>query len=72
MKPNWSDAPEWAEYVAKDGDSGWWWYDEEPKWHEWASEGEGEWQTRYGITDSANTGKDYTPVPARYTLEERP
>lgn len=33
-KPSWSSAPEWANWLACDGDtptnSGWWWYEKEP------------------------------------------
>ena len=29
-KPDWSSAPEWAEYLAMDGDGEWWWYEVEP------------------------------------------
>lgn len=32
MKPDWKDAPEWAEYVAMDSDGHWWWYQLEPKY----------------------------------------
>lgn len=30
-KPSWSDAPEWAEWLAQDGDGGWWFYRCVPK-----------------------------------------
>jgi hypothetical protein len=30
MKPEWKDAPEWANYLAMDGDGLWWWYENEP------------------------------------------
>jgi len=26
MKPDWKDAPEWANYLAKDENSEWWWF----------------------------------------------
>jgi len=29
-KPDWKDAPEWAQFVAQDEDGGWWWYECEP------------------------------------------
>ena len=30
MKPDWKDAPEWANYLAMDSDGGWFWYEHEP------------------------------------------
>ncbi len=30
-KPEWKDAPEWANWLAMDGDGTWWWYDLEPE-----------------------------------------
>lgn len=30
MKPDWKDAPEWAEYLAMDGDGEWVWFQSEP------------------------------------------
>jgi hypothetical protein len=30
MMPHWKDAPEWANYLAKDYDGEWYWYEEEP------------------------------------------
>lgn len=30
MKPQWSNAPEWANYLAQDEDSTWWWFALEP------------------------------------------
>lgn len=29
-KPDWKDAPEWAEWLAQDYDGVWWWYAEKP------------------------------------------
>lgn len=31
-KPDWKDAPEWANWLAMDSDGIWWWYENEPKW----------------------------------------
>ena len=31
MKPDWKDAPEWANYMAMDRDGSWWWYQNKPK-----------------------------------------
>lgn len=30
MKPDWKDAPEWANYLAMDEDGKWYWYEHEP------------------------------------------
>lgn len=30
MKPSWTDAPEWAKYLAMDRDERWYWYDVKP------------------------------------------
>ena len=42
-KPEWSDAPAWAMWVAMDGDGFWFWHQEEPKANytceDWESEG---------------------------------
>jgi hypothetical protein len=39
MTPNWSDAPEWANFVAMDTYGDWWWFEDEPwpgedMWHD--------------------------------------
>lgn len=31
MKPDWKDAPEWAEWVAQDADGTWWFYGYKPR-----------------------------------------
>lgn len=30
MKPDWKDAPEWAQYLARDEDGRWFWYEAKP------------------------------------------
>jgi len=30
MKPDWKDAPEWANWLAQDQDAVWWWYEDKP------------------------------------------
>lgn len=63
MKPQWSDAPAWANYLAMDGNLEWHWYENEP----YAS-GEGYWVRR---------PNDGLVIPAGRTywhdeIEERP
>lgn len=29
-KPDWKDAPEWAQWLACDEECGWWWYQKKP------------------------------------------
>lgn len=31
MKIDWDEAPEWANYVARDADGEWYWYENKPK-----------------------------------------
>lgn len=31
MKPKWSDAPDWAKYLAMDANGEWYWYKSKPK-----------------------------------------
>ena len=43
-KPDWKDAPEWANWLAMDGDWNWWWHEEKPDligmyYAEWTSAG---------------------------------
>ncbi len=42
MKPDWKDAPEWANYLAMDENGAWWWYEMEPVFLEniWVRGGE--------------------------------
>lgn len=30
MKPQWSDAPEWAKWLAMDANGEWWWFQRQP------------------------------------------
>lgn len=61
MKPNWKDAPEWAEWMAMDSDLSWYWYEDAP-WRssfkdEWACEGRHE----RAYSDSWKTSKEPRP-----------
>jgi hypothetical protein len=70
MKPDWKDAPSWANYVAMDADGEWWWFEREPPmgnrvWRSPEREptmGNRMWRSeRYGTTGDWRT-----------TLESRP
>ncbi len=41
MKPDWKDAPEWAQYLAMDADGMWWWHELRPSLDPYSWEGEG-------------------------------
>lgn len=62
MKPDWKDAPEWANYVAMDRDGAWCWYQLEP------AASSGAWETSGGKYEYA-VG---STISYRDTLEARP
>lgn len=33
MKPDWKDAPDWANWLAQDEDGSWWWFWDKPYLH---------------------------------------
>ncbi len=42
MKPDWKDAPGWANYLAMDANGNWFWHEDEPyksNLHDWLSRG---------------------------------
>ena len=61
MKPDWNDAPEWANYVAQDADGTWWWYEKEPSLGEWG------WVTSRGVAEEATCSEEWDK-----SLEPRP
>ena len=68
MKPDWKDAPEWAQWLAMDEDGEWCWFDYRPfaedQWCKWeVSIG------RYAIADHHNNQVNSN---WRETLESRP
>ncbi|AVO23690.1 hypothetical protein [Xanthomonas phage XPP1] len=63
MKPNWLDAPEWANFLAMDTDGAWVWYEKHPRY----VVSSGRW-TSAGREDLA---RNYPPR-ALDTLETRP
>lgn len=61
-KPDWSDAPDWARYLAQDKDGEWWWYEHMPeKCRE-------NWQLNRCIGKSEKAYKEAWTI----SLEERP
>jgi hypothetical protein len=63
MKPDWNDAPEWANYVAMDADGEWYWFAKEPLRDAL------DWQPSGGQCELANTVADVYWI---YTKESRP
>lgn len=61
-KPSWDDAPEWAQWLAQDGDGAWWWCEAEPK----AAHTIEEWITASRVAEASYAHN------WRETLEERP
>jgi hypothetical protein len=60
MKPDWKDAPEWAQYVAMDFGGSWYWYEEKPEFKL------SRWRCVHGRVEGT-----YLPDPET-TLEQRP
>ena len=60
-KPDWKDAPEWAEYLAMDSDGEWFWYEKYP------SHGDAAWHAGNGKCQMAGYRQEWTD-----TLEQRP
>lgn len=61
-KPDWNDAPKWANYVAMDESGEWWWFENEP------SPGRDEWKVDAGDVDAAALSFENW----KDTLEKRP
>jgi hypothetical protein len=71
MKPNWKDAPEWAQWLAMHADGWWYWFSDQP---DFQSE-EGAWLYDEGECESASRGPDQSGIDwdfAHSTLECRP
>lgn len=64
MKPDWKDAPEWAQYLALDADGVWYWYEKKPFKLDDMTDG---WYSRYGRVEQASSF-----APWRKSLEQRP
>ena len=66
MKPDWKNAPEWANYLAMDTDSSWWWFEKQPYWDN------GEWDEP-SMTGRILSASRETVIPnASLTMEKRP
>lgn len=54
-KPDWKDAPEWAQWAAMDDTGHWYWYEQKPDW----DEEEQQWDAYLGracrVIDGVNT-----------------
>ncbi len=65
MKPDWKDAPEWANWLAMDGDGVWFWYELEPVWSPsygvWKCKGWGEGRFEEAGRASAGTTREARP-----------
>ncbi|HUT62985.1 MAG TPA: hypothetical protein VMZ04_03410 [Anaerolineae bacterium] len=66
MRPNWKDAPEWAQWLAQDEDGCWYWYQKKPK-----AFGEGCWE-RLTIEHFIDIASYPTFPNWQDTLEQRP
>jgi hypothetical protein len=55
MKPDWKDAPPWANYLAMDNDGGWFWYQNKPKYGQFGWMLNGGYYLRYRHTDCSDT-----------------
>lgn len=56
MKPDWKDAPEWAQWLALDPNGDWFWYEMEPDWDcSWVPQKGGLIQFAGSQTDSFNS-----------------
>ncbi len=70
MKPDWKDAPKWANWLAQHGDGSWWWFEERPK----ADTMFRIWTTRYQCNNEfafVPDEKQYIPT-WMHTRERRP
>lgn len=70
MKPDWKDAPEWANWLAMNDDGEWYWFEEKPTFDfgEWLAFDDGVWMENDGRVSRAT----FRNGDAQYTLESRP
>ena len=60
MKPDWKDAPEWANWLAQDHNGEWYWYEFQPNYYN------SRWYPTKGRVRKVNI------TDWEYSLEERP
>jgi len=67
-KPDWKDAPEWAQWLAQEASGLWWWYQTRPRWvgKIWIADG---WTVKQKVI---LTGEYHANPDWKETLEERP
>ena len=71
-RPSWNDAPEWAQWLAQDGDGDWWWYECPIEVDDLDEE---EWVEEHGVDGRlvrATSGTTPSGHDWRDTLEPRP
>ena len=66
MKPLWSEAPVWAEYLAMDHSGGWWWFAKKPQYMPRL----GIWENQPGT--KAEIASVCDKMQASMTMEPRP
>jgi hypothetical protein len=62
-KPDWKDAPEWAQHLAQDANGKWFWFECLPKWEDDFKE----WRSRSGQFAEA-----FAPEVGNGMAERRP
>jgi hypothetical protein len=67
MKPIWKDAPDWANFLVRDIDGSYWWYEYAPESNDWQDENHTAWNHVAGFVECAMEADEYTP-----TCEKRP
>lgn len=60
MKPDWKDAPDWANYLAQDDNGSWSWFEHEPEWQD------DMWVPQIGMAEEVDQPN------GEITLERRP
>jgi hypothetical protein len=66
-KPDWKDAPKWAQWLAMDSDGEWWWFEEKPRlvlYHDF-------W-VKHDPSSKYARAKFSDPPPLEPVLEPRP
>jgi hypothetical protein len=62
MKPEWKNAPDWAQYLSKDTNGGWFWTNEKPILID------GSWR----VTEFAKVESAAMQIDVSKTIEKRP